>query len=391
VYRSFKYRLWTNATQERELATMLETHRRLYNACLAERKTRYEQDGVTVSFLEQSAKHTQERATNPFYARLNRDSAQATLRRLEKSFQNFFRRLKAGNKPGYPRFKNQAQFTSFEFPAYGSGVRLQDDRLRMQHVGMIRVKLHRPVVGTIKTVSFKLELGKWYVVFLCSVDDVTIQASNKPPVGVDVGLTAFLTTSDGDKEPNPRYLKQALPALRRSRRRMARQRRGSRNRHKTRRQFAKLHQRVARLRREHHHKTALKLVRRYGLIVVENLNIQGMRKNKQLARAISDVAWGNFLLTLRSKAESAGVAFVEVDCRGTSQICSACGRVVKKELSERRHNCICGCSLDRDENAARNILARGLPARTGPAEGNVGQKAERPPRSRRPRSTAKSR
>jgi putative transposase len=149
VRRAFKYRLWTNANQERELATMCETHRRLYNSCLDERKSRYEAEKVAVKYAQQSARFKAERETNPFYARLNFSSAQATMRRLEKSFANFFRRLKAGEKPGYPRFKGRDFFNSIAFPSHGDGIRLAGNRLRVQHVGTIRVKLHRPVEGTI--------------------------------------------------------------------------------------------------------------------------------------------------------------------------------------------------------------------------------------------------
>src|SRR3954447_23063747 len=126
---------------------MLETHRRLYNSCLDERKSRYEAEKVTVKYAEQSARFKAERATNPYYARLNFSSAQATMRRLEKSFANFFRRLKTGEKPGYPRFKGRDFFNSVEFPTHGDGIRLIGSRLRVRHVGTIRVKLHRTIEG----------------------------------------------------------------------------------------------------------------------------------------------------------------------------------------------------------------------------------------------------
>lgn len=385
--RAFKYRLWTNTNQERELAAMLETHRRLYNSCLHERKSRYEAEKVTVKYAEQSARFKAERETNSFYARLNFSSAQATMRRLDKAFANFFGRVKSGEKPGYPRFKGRDFFNSVEFPAHGDGIRLTDDRLRVQHVGTIRVKLHRPTEGAIKTLSLKREAGKWYVVVSCDLGDVVVEPSTNPAVGIDVGLKSFLTASDGSSEPNPRYLKDALPALRKAQRSLARKKKGGRNRRKARGAVAKVHARVANLRREHHFKIALKLVLRFGFIAVESLSIKNMLKNGRLARAISDVAWGNFLLTLRSKAESAGVVFVEVNARGTSQECSGCGQVVRKDLSQRWHSCACGCSLDRDENAARNILARGLQARIGLAGLNVGQQVKRAPRSRRLQAT----
>ena len=371
--RAFKYRIYPNKNQLRELGISLETHRRLYNACLGQRKESYEIEKATIKYKDQSAWFKLERTTNPFFARLNFSSAQATMRRLDKAFVAFFRRVKAGEKPGYPRFRGRDRYNSIEYPKYGDGIRLNGNRLRVQHVGVIRVKLHRPFQGQVKTVTLKRVGEKWYVILSCDLGDVTIEPSINPPVGVDVGLKVFLSKSDGSApEPNPRYLKTALPELRRKARSVARKRKGGKNRRKAVRKLASVHTKVKNLRSEHHHQVALRLVRRYGLIAVECLSIKNMLKNDRLARSISDVAWNNFLLTLRSKAESAGVVFVDVNARGTSQECSACGQVVPKNLSQRWHSCPCGCSLDRDENAARNILARGLQARTRLARVNVG-------------------
>jgi putative transposase len=388
VRRAFKYRLWTNANQDRELSIMLETHRRLYNSCLDERKARYEANGITVRYASQSSRFKAERTTNPHYARLNFSSAQATMRRLDKAFTSFFRRVKAkAGRAGYPRFRGRDRYDSIEFPAYGDGIRLTGDRLRVQHVGVIRVKLHREVRGTVKTVTLKRVAEKWYVVLSCDLGDVAVASSSNPPVGIDVGLEKFLSKSDGSKaEPNPRYLETALPELRRKGRAVARKREGGKNRRKAVKKLAGVHARVRNLRAEHHHQVALRLVRRYGLVAVESLSIKNMLRNDRLSRAISDVAWGNFMLTLRSKAESAGVSVVEVDARGTSQECPDCAKVVPKALSQRWHSCGCGCSLDRDEASARVILARGLLARTGPVERKAGI-ARLAPRSRRVHAT----
>ena len=208
--RAFKYRLWTNANQERELATMLETHRRLYNTCLEQRKIAYETEQRTVKYAEQSKWYKEQRAINPFFARLNFSSAQATMRRLHEAFEAFFRRLKTGEKPGYPRFKGQDRFNSFAFPSYyprTDGVKLIGDRLRVQHVGLIRVKLHRPVEGKIKTVTILREPGKWYAVFSCELPDVPVADNSKPAVGVDVGLESFLTTNEAPPQTDKMYLK----------------------------------------------------------------------------------------------------------------------------------------------------------------------------------------
>ncbi len=317
--RAFKFRLWTNANQERELDIALETHRRLYNECLDWKELAYQVYGVSIGYGDCSRWYKHQRGSNPFYARINFSSAQATMRRLDKAFQAFFRRVKAGEEPGYPRFKGRDRFDSIEFPAYGDGVRLNGERLRVQNVGVIRVKLHRPIEGKVKTVTLKREADKWYVIFSCDLGDTVAEPKAGPAVGIDVGLSSFLTTSGGEKEPNPRYQKDALPKLRRKQRSLSRKKKGGKNRRKARKEVAKTHVRVANLRREHHHQTALRLVRRYGFIAVESPSIKDMLGNDRLARAISDVAWGNFLLTLRSKAESAGVGFVEVDARGTSQ------------------------------------------------------------------------
>jgi putative transposase len=387
--RAFRYRLWTNAQQERELAIALESHRRLYNQALEQRKTAYETGQRSIQFAEQCRWFTQQRAVSPFFAPLNAASGQETLRRLDRAFQNFFRRVQEGEKPGYPRFKSRDRFDSFTFRTYGDGIRLLDnDRLRVQHVGTVRVKLHRPIEGTIKTVTLKREAGKWYAIFSCELPDVPVVDSGKPAVGIDVGLEAFLTTSDGEWEPNPRYLKDALPELRRAGRAVSRKKKGGRNRRRAVRRLQKIHARVRNLRREHHRQTALKLVRRFGFIAAEKLNIRGMLRNGRLSRAIQDAGWAGFLSVLQHKAASAGVRFVAVDPRGTSQEC-VCGQEARKDLSLRWHCCpACGLSLHRDHVSARIILARGL-AGTRPVGVNVGQQVKRRLRSRRLKATAR--
>ena len=369
---SFKFRLYPNTDQRRELGVALETHRRLYNACLDQRKVAYEAEKKSIHYVEQSAWFKSERAVNPYFARLNFSSAQATMRRLDKAFVAFFRRCKAGQKPGYPRFRSRDRYDSVEFPAYGDGIRLNSNRLRVQHVGVVKAKVHREVEGTVKTATLKREGDKWFVVLSCELPDAPFVPNGKSPIGIDVGIEAFLTTSDGECIENPRILRRELPRLRRLQRAVSRKKRGGKNRRKAARRVQVLHARVRNLRQDFQHKTALDLVRSSGLVAVEGLNIRGMVRNHRLARAISDAAWGGFMNILTYKAASAGSEVVVVDPRGTSQECSGCGEVVRKDLSVRRHICLsCGLSLHRDENAARNILQRALLARTGPAGVNV--------------------
>ena len=368
--RAFKFRLYPSANQARELGIMVETHRRLYNAALEQRKLAYETRGLSLNYYYQSNQLKELRAADPYQARTNFSSEQATLRRLDTSYQNFFRRCKQGSRvPGFPRFKGRDHFDSVTFPTYGDGIRLKDNRLRVQHVGTIRTKVHRAVEGAVKTASIKREADKWFVVLSCDLGDVVAPPSTLPAGGIDVGLEAFLTTSDGHRIENPRYQKAELPKLRRLQRATSRKKRGGRNRRKASRKVRVLHARVRNLRHEHHHQTALFLIRLYGLIGVEGLSVANMLKNHSLARAISDAGWAGFVNVLRCKAEKAGAEVVAVNPRGTSQECSGCGVDVSKKLAERWHTCPhCGLSLHRDENAAKNILARALLARTGPTD-----------------------
>lgn len=368
--RAFKFRLYPSANQEHDLGIMVETHRRLYNAALEQRKLAYETRGLNLNYYEQSNQLKELRASDPYQARTNFSSEQATLRRLDKAYQNFFRRCQQGSKtPGFPRFKGREHYDSVTFPTYGDGIRLTDNRLRVQHVGVIRTKVHRIVDGEVKTATLKREADKWFVVLSCDLGDVAIPPSTLPAGGIDVGIEAFLTTSDGHRVENPRYQKAELPKLRRFQREASRKRRGGRNRRKALRKVRILHARIRNLRREHYHQTALFLIRLYGLIGVEGLSVVNMLKNHSLARAISDAGWVGFVNVLRCKAERAGAEVVAVNPRGTSQECSGCGVIVVKSLAERWHTCShCGLSLHRDENAAKNILARALLARTGPTD-----------------------
>jgi putative transposase len=283
------------------------------------------------------------------------------MRRLDKAFTAFFRRIKTGAKPGYPRFKNADLFSSIEFPTHGDGVRLTGNKLRIQHVGTVRVCLHRPLPDNaeVRTLTVTREAGKWHLEVCVRLPDKDALQSSLPAVGLDVGIEHFVTTSDGEHVPNPRYLKTSLPELRRSQRALSRKKLCGKNRAKAKVRVRRLHARVRNQRSDHRHKTSLDLVRRYGYIAVESLNVEGMVRNRRLSRAISDVAWSAFIATLAHKAESAGAQVAKVPPQGTSQECSCCGKLVPKKLSERRHDCpFCGLSLQRDVNAARNILAR---------------------------------
>ena len=298
------------------------------------------------------------------------------MRRLDRALQAFFRRLKAGETPGYPRFKGQNRFDTVEFPSYGDGCKVEGALVYFQHIGHLKIKLHRPMEGTIKTISFKREADGWHVVFSCELPDAEVVPSPLPATGIDLGLKVFLVTADGRQIAPPRYYRKAQAALRRSQRAVARKQKGSNRRKKAVQHLAKQHLHIANQRRNFHHQVARHLVSNYGMIAHEALNIQGIARSR-LAKSTHDVGWGYFLGILRSKAEGAGVQVMVVPPKDTTQQCSACGALPetpeqRKTLADRVHRCSsCGYTADRDLNAAKNILrlGRSLQALTFPLGG----------------------
>jgi putative transposase len=290
---------------------------------------------------------------------------QATCRRVQRSFDSFFRRVKAGETPGYPRFRSARRWDSITFPSYGDGCKLNGKLLYLQGIGQIKVKPHRPTEGTIKTVTLKRSCGNWYVVFSCDLGDDTqripAEPSTTPAVGIDLGLKAFLVTSDGAQVAPPKLYRAAQAHLRRAARRVARRKKGSNRRKKAIKVLARVHRHVANQRQDFHHKTARGLVQAYSLIAHEALNVRGIARTR-LAKSTHDAGWAAFLAILAHKAAEAGVRVVAVNPRHTTQACSGCGALpsVRLTLADRVHTCSCGLTLDRDENAARNVLALGL-------------------------------
>jgi putative transposase len=359
--KAFKYRLYPNRSQAQALDVMLEIHRRMYNLALRERCDIYEAEGRSVSYGEQSARFKEIRKSLPSFAATNFSSGQATLRRLDKAFKAFFRRVKSGDTPGYPRFKPEGRFRTVEFPSYGDGCKLKDNgRLYLQRIGHIKAKLHRPIEGTIKTASVKRSCGKWYVIFSCDLGNAPEPIGAGSEVGIDLGLKSFLVTSENESVEPPRYYRQAQKRLRRAQRSFSRKKKGSNHRRKARERVARLHEKVANQRRDFHHKQARKLVDAHGLIVHEALNVKGIARTR-LAKSTHDVGWAAFLNILAQKAEEAAVRVIAVDPRNTTQACSSCGAIpeVKKMLSDRVHSCSCNYVADRDVNAALNIMRLG--------------------------------
>ena len=354
---AYKYRLYPNRQQASDIDSMIDRHRWLYNQALAQRRDAWEQEQRTVKYTDQSKWLTAHRKESELSRTLNFSSCQRTLKRLERAFQAFFRRVKAGETPGYPRFKGRNRFDSVEF-TYSDGIKLRERTLYIQFVGEVKAKLHRPVDGTIKTATIKRQVGRYYVCFAVEVERPKLEATGQS-IGLDMGITNFIATSDGTLYDAPKYLRQSERKLRRLQRKVSRRQKGSHRRRKAVRDLQRCHEHIRNQRLDTAHKTARELVTDYDLIAVENLNTQGLLKNHHLAKSIADASWNTFTLILMSKAEEAGRQVVKVEPRDTSQLCSACGEMVKKSLAVRVHRCPhCGLELDRDINAAKNVLAR---------------------------------
>ena len=349
--RTFKYRVYPTRAQRDLLDGQLAEACRLYNAALDERRSAWRLNRINIRYLDQANQLKAIRAAGDVGV-ANFSACQDVLRRVDKTFAAFFRRLKEGHKAGYPRFRSRARYDSLTYPSWGDGCALRPTgRLYVQGIGDLKVVWHRPLHGTIKTVTVKRQAGHCYVCFSVELDQPEPLRSCDAEVGIDLGLTTFATLSDGTEIANPRYARIAARHVA-----LARRQQRSRRRQKARRELAAAQLHLANQRRDFHHKLSRSLVERYGRIAVEDLNIKGLA-GSMLAKSVHDAGWSQFLHILAVKVEETGRTLVAVNAAGTTQRCSQCGVLVPKTLSQRWHMCpACGLSLGRDPNAARNVL-----------------------------------
>ncbi|MCX4537947.1 transposase [Streptomyces sp. NBC_01669] len=391
MIRAYKFLLRPTARQDQALREMLRDHCSLYNGALQERRDAYRHSSkTTVRYGQQSAQLKDIRAFDPErQGRWSFSSQQATLRRLDKAFAAFFRRVKAGEKPGCPRFRTVGRFDTVEFPRDGDGCRWDATahdpvtRVRLQGVGHVKVHQHRPVVGHVKTVSVKREGKRWYVILTAERPRPEPLPATGSVVGIDLGIANFLADSNGEFVPNPRHGRKAAAKLEAAQQALSRCKRGSKRRRKAVETVARLHRKVRCQRLDHAHKTALGLVREHDLIAHEDLKIRNMSKAPEpkpdpdqpgsflpngaaakagLNRSIADAGWGVFLAILNAKAESAGREVMAVDPRNTSRRCPQCGHTAKENrpTQETFHCVACGHNAHADTVGALNVLRAGL-------------------------------
>jgi putative transposase len=356
--KTFKYRLYPSKSQEKNLRLILEVSRNFYNMCVGERKYAYELEQRSVSKNEQLRQVKHYKATFPQAQQVHSHVLQVVVADVDKAYQAFFRRVKAGEKAGYPRFKGRNWFDSFGFKEHGNGFRLDGRRLKVYGVGRIAVRWHRPIEGAIKTLRIVHQAGHWYACFSCEIELEPLPQIGSL-VGIDVGITALITTSAGDKVNNPNYYREAQAELRRKQRKLSRAKCGSNNRRKVLRSVQRQQEHIANQRSDMLHKLSYALVQNHDGIALEDLTILNMVRNKHLSKSILDSGWGLFKQYLMYKAASAGREIRLVNPAYTSKTCSNCGTSFEQlTLADRWVECVCGLSLDRDHNAAINILSR---------------------------------
>jgi putative transposase len=360
MLRTVEMKLYLTAAQEITLISWLRTCCWLYNQALEQRIKSYRRRNESLSFMDQTAFLTHLRQRMPTLAEVPYEFAKDALRRVDRGMKAFFRRLKAGEKAGFPRFRSHTRYNSLEYLKVGSYVR-PSNLIYVPKLGLAKFRAgDQRVAGKQKLLRIIRRASGWFA--QVAVDDGLAAPPQVPieyTVGVDVGLASFATLSTGEKIDNPRFFRVSERKLKRAQQRLCRCRKGSRNRRKAVCRVARVHERIAAQRKDFAHQESRKLVNRFDLIGFEKLNIKGLAASR-LAKSIHDAAWSLFLWFVTYKAVNAGRHAIPVNPNGTSRECPACGRVTTKSLSERIHRCPCGLILDRDEASARVIRARAL-------------------------------
>jgi putative transposase len=360
--KTFKYRLYPTKLQITKMNNILEQARWVYNETLALRKNAWESEKKSISLYASQKELTNWVSQKPELKTAHGQVLQNVQVRVDLAFKAFFRRCKAGENPGYPRFKGQGWYKSITYPQ--SGFRLHPDGLYLSKIDRVKIILHRPIQGFIKTCTVKkTPTGKWFVYFSCETERPSPLPKTDKIAGIDLGLLTYVQCSDGYKINKPRFFNLEQKALA-----QAKRRENETNKFKHKQVLAKIHERIKNKREDFCHKVSKKLVDKYDFIAHENLDIKNLLEKKENSRNIADASWATLIQFLTYKAASAGRITKAVDPRGTSQRCSQCGTTVPKTLDVRVHNCPhCGFKTSRDLNSAIEILRLGLESVERPA------------------------
>jgi len=373
VRKAFQYRIYPTKKQARVLEHQLDECRWLWNHCVGERKTQYEATKTSPRLHDQINSIPNLKESRLSLKIVNAQVLQNVAVRVDLAYQAFFRRCKNGETPGYPRFRGKFRYDSMTFPQLPSTCEIRDGFLRVSKVGSVKVVLHRKMEGKPKTCTIKrTSTGKWFASFSCEVERPEPLPYSDEQVGIDVGLTTFATFSNGEKIKRQRFFKADEKELAKVQRKFSKETKGTPERRKRRIPIARVHERIANRRKDFVFKTAKKVIDRYGFIAVEDLEVNRMVENGKYSKSINDVAWSMFFTLLFVKAECAGRTIVRVNPAYTTQTCSGCGHRQKLTIDVRTYKCPhCSLVLNRDHNAALNILKIGLGLQTvGTGNGN---------------------
>lgn len=378
MIRTYKYRVYANAQTIENANRWIELCRCLYNCALKQRIIVYKSHNKCLSYIDQQNQLPELRNEFIEYRNMDAQSTRNPLYRIDRAFKRFFKEIKEGKVTGFPRFKSENRYNSFVL--YKQGWRIDGKQLIVRNIGKFKLNLSRPIQGDIKEIAIKRKsTNKWYASFVCEVINGKELPKSDKIIGLDVGIKSYLTDSEGNKVENPKYLKNTLEELRIKNRKLARAKKGSNRRKKIKLVVAKLHEHIVNQRDDFLHKLANQYVNEYGVIKVENLQIENMIQNHSLSRDISDCAWGKFFYNISYKAEEAGRKVIKVNPKNTSRRCNICGAINHDlKLSDRIWICqACGAVHDRDHNAAINM--RDSEAWAKPSVANVKQKFVRRP------------
>lgn len=363
MVRTFRYPLRPTKAQEAVLASWLLACCALYNGALQHRRDAWRKQRVSISLYAQHKELTELRASDPEWSAVPVWVARSALSRLDCAFKAFFRRVKLGQTPGFPRFRSRDRYDSFDLGSFLP--RVEGDHVNLPKIGLVKFHKYREFRGVVRHVRVVRTPRGWSISFVCETGDAPTKLPVRSVVGIDVGLEVFATLSNGERVENPRFFRASAETLARRQRSFAKKRRSSSSRQRAKRLVARTWDHVRNQRLDFARKLACELFARFDLIAHEDLQILHIERmvHGNLAKSIYDAAWSQFLRVLASKAESAGKWSVPVDPRGASQRCSRCGTVVTKTLDQREHCCpSCGFVAHRDHNAALNIVALGLSA-----------------------------
>jgi putative transposase len=358
MIKSYKFRIFPSKKQIRILNQHLEECRWLYNYCIEERREEWKKNKKSLTYFDQQNQLIElkrnKTSLNSVYAQVLQD----VVKRVDLAFKGFYRRVKRGEKPGYPRFKGKNRYNSLTYPQLGFSI--NRDTIQLSKIGVIKAKITQTIEGKLKTCTVKRSpTNKWYVILTCEFEPKHLPKSDKT-VGIDVGVKHFVVLSDGNKVENPKFILKEEKNLSKAQRKLSKLTKDTKEWEKQRRVVARIHERLAWKRQDFIHKLSREIVNKYGTITIENLNVKEMvskkRKKRSLSKLILDAAWKDFCHKLAYKAEWAGRQLVAVNPKYTSQTCSECGFREEMPLNKRKFVCRnCNFEADRDYNAARNI------------------------------------